>query len=405
MALIISGATCDAKPKIALGASKASMKEESTGEVLFMNWLSTVPPQAAAAARLKTKTLDAAFDDDDETTDVGGSETESSSGLSGAECGGVARHCRFGTTPLETIPATPVGTAGKPSFGSPPGLSRAAMRQARDACKVDASDVEVESSSDSSAVELEDGLEVATSISGAKCRFGSTSLETVPATPPQLAKLKTLAQAEFGTYSSPPGLSRASMRQARDAVNSQKMPAETSSTYMPPALRSAKKRDAREALLARAKQGAALLKDEAEAQRKTSVQKTLFIDELVEDVSEAGQGSSEDSSSERSAGKLSRCRFGGSALETVPTTPAAGTSFGSPPGLSRAAMRQARDACMQTGAVLPAAPAADRLTISPSGQPLTPPSMRSPKRRSFRDALLARARQEGPPAWSTAAPR
>merc|ERR1719345_682639 len=63
---------------------------------------------------------------------------------------GPNRQCRFGTTALETIPATPVATDARPSFGSPPGLSRAALRQARDAVRK-----VVESSSESSATEEE----------------------------------------------------------------------------------------------------------------------------------------------------------------------------------------------------------------------------------------------------------
>merc|ERR1712054_757914 len=45
------------------------------------------------------------------------------------------RQCRFGGSPLETVPATPVGRSAVLSVTSPPGLSRATMRQARDSYK------------------------------------------------------------------------------------------------------------------------------------------------------------------------------------------------------------------------------------------------------------------------------
>jgi len=135
----------------------------------------------------------------------------------------------------------------------------------------------------------------------------------------------------------------------------------------------------------------------------------IFIDDLKERTSELGRGSaSEESASELSAAE-GRCRFGHTALETVPSTPvgeAARPSLGSPPGLSRKAMRQARDAC-KAGSVGTASwgdrqasiMSTSPFTIIPDGKPLTPPALRSAKRRAARDALLASARHEIPTAW------
>lgn len=198
----------------------------------------------------------------------------------------------------------------------------------------------------------------------------------------------------------------------------------------PPALRSAKRRAAREALMLRAKQGAALLKQEAQMQRNAlSVDAEEFVPTGVlqadaesltlapescghevaaasfvgdvdgEKTTDTAQGSiSEDSSSESSAADGRRCRFGGTALETVPATPVGAVGVGSlasPPGLSRAAMRQARDA-YKAGAVATSSwgdcPASTQSTDTLSTKPMTPLALRSMKRRTVRDALLARAR-------------
>lgn len=198
----------------------------------------------------------------------------------------------------------------------------------------------------------------------------------------------------------------------------------------PPALRSAKRRAAREALMLRAKQGAALLKQEAQMQRNAlSVDAEEFVPTGVlqadaesltlapescgyevaapsfvgdvdgEQTTDMAQASiSEDSSSESSAADGRRCRFGGTALETVPATPVGAVGVGSlasPPGLSRAAMRQARDA-YKAGAVATSSwgdcPASTQSTDTLSTKPMTPLALRSMKRRTVRDALLARAR-------------
>lgn len=78
-----------------------------------------------------------------------------------------------------------------------------------------------------------------------------------------------------------------------------------------------------------------------------------------EETTDIGQGSSSDSESasgvscydgDSNLGR--RCRFGKTALETIPATPAQGSSAAfprSPPGLSRTSLRQARDACKSAG--------------------------------------------------------
>jgi len=139
--------------------------------------------------------------DDEPTTDVGqssasdASETESSSG---ASCGetvatrSLGKRCRFGRSSFATTPVTPSAATSAPT--SPPGLSRAAMRQARDSCKPDAAKA---------------------ILVGKSCRFGETAMGTVPNTPIAAAKLKALKK-ELG---SPPGLSHTEMRRDRDACN------------------------------------------------------------------------------------------------------------------------------------------------------------------------------------------
>jgi len=357
------------------------------------------------------------FGNDEETMDIGrdsASETESSSSMSGTELGAAGLNsgsrCRFGCTRLETMPATPVGTACRASQRSPPGLSRAAMRQARDACKAVQGTVIAEE-------------QTASLVAGKQCRFGSTSLETIPTTPPTERKLRALVK----TVVSPPGLSRASMRQARDACKLDAVPVRSwgdassvapSSTSMAltcitapfstAGVRSTKTRAAREAILLKAKQGASLLKFEGESQTKKAAS-PVFIDDLdsAEQTTDAGNGNtSEESASESSSTERSRCRFGGTTLETVPATPSGPSSVvscRSPPGLSRASMRQARDSFkMATGpssawgecptSPMRSASSSALLSISPCGKPLTPSTLRSAKRR----AAQARLQQELP---------
>jgi len=336
------------------------------------------------------------IDDDAElTTDIGesaaASETESSSGFSSTEREqgrALGRRCRFGSTALETIPATPVGAMAQASVASPPGLSRFAMRQARDALTGTS---EADTSCCSSAVDDD-----AVPLSSRPCRFGTTPLGTVPSTPPTTAKWKALAKANC--IRSPPGLSRAALRQARD---SQQIPT-TSWGGQQMASASPSKRRSRELLLQRAKDGAALLQAEAEARKRNAEsteaeeasQVVASADEQTSDVGHSS--SSEESSTESSAAEVQQCRFGCSPLETVPATPGAELSPASPPGLSRAAMRQARDSCKGVAGEKASMPV---LTIGPDGKAMTPPSMYSAKRREVRDALLARAREEGLTRW------
>jgi len=105
------------------------------------------------------------------------------------------------------------------------------------------------------------------------------------------------------------------------------------------------------------------------------------VEETLEAVhsSSAQAGSTADLPS--TAGR--QCRFGTTSWGTIPATPVSGhASVTSPPGLSRKAMRQARDACMAGTAtaidwVTCAAPV---LTINSSGKPMTPPAVRAAKR-------------------------
>jgi len=377
------------------------------------------------------------FDSDEETTDVGyssHSETEVTEGsvpLSACKCGhgtsvsGMARRCRFGSTPLETIPATPVGAAMR----SPPGLSRAAMRQARDQCRSSAIPAvsPVKKSSDVSSNKSKS--------SDRQCRFGSSQLGTVPRTPVGAGCWKAALAKAIG---SPPGLSRTSMRQERDACNAEALstswgscqksegaPSLRLSTALtigpcgspetPPALRAAKRRAAREALLLRTKQEAALLQVGVRAAFSSDADEQLcsyskFPKEAnaalahdfddCDQTTDVGHGSSSEaeSSSESSATEGRPCCFTGPSLRTIPIMSAA-----SPPGLSRAAMRQARDACKAEGLqgtswgschahAVPPLPSTALLTIGPKGNALTPPSMRSAKRRAGQDDLLVCAR-------------
>jgi len=356
------------------------------------------------------------FENDEETMDMGcgsNSETESSSSMSGTELGAVGSRCRFGCTRLETMPATPVGTACRASQRSPPGLSRTAMRQARDACKVDS----VQSRADA-------GEQTASLASGKQCRFGITSFGTIPATPPTEKKLRVLANA----VGSPPGLSRASMRQERDACKlgavpvtswgASSVPSSSAAMALSPtpsgvllsttAVRSAKTRAVREAMLLKARQGASQLKFEAESQAEKAPS-PVFIDDLdsADQTTDAGNGStSEEGASDSSSTERRRCRFGGTTLETVPATPSGTTSVvscRSPPGLSRASLRQARDACKVATVPIAAwgdchkspklsASSSALLSISACGKPLTPSSLQSAKRR----AALARLQQQPP---------
>jgi len=329
------------------------------------------------------------IDDDEQTTDFGlseASETESSSGVSGNEAGrSFTKRCRFGKTALETIPGTPAAgaslqmmsppglsratmrqardcattvdagaaacgkslcrfgttpfntvpktpTGGSTSQLSPPGLSRAAMRQARDACHPAVEPMTADASE---------------SASTRLCRFGQTALDTVPKTPVGAAKLKALKD----KLGSPPGLSRADMRKERDACKgadlrptSWRSAAEASPAAPPlfqPPVRAAK------TMLSKIKQEAARLKE-------LKMQRELDNSEEDLDASQESSSDEEDKIQIRSTTQDKRCRFDVTSLGTVPSTPVGeqaavpSTPVG---GLSRAAMRQARDARKSEAAI------------------------------------------------------
>jgi len=157
-------------------------------------------------------------------------------------------------------------------------------------------------------------------------RFGASQFETVPKTPVGGAKLKAYKKA----FGSPPGLSRTELRRTRDACKVA-FPASTSWGSCQTTLTAdASGRAPREALL-RIKQEAARLKDLKEAHVKSDTE-----------------------------------------------------SLASP---SRAAMRQARDSCKSRTA----------LTISSTGQPMTPPTMRTARQRAARDAASIGQTDSGRP--------
>jgi len=372
-------------------------------------------------------------DDEAETTDIGvgsASESESASEMSGAESSyAKSKRCRFGRTPLETIPATPVASMGAPGDASPPGLSRAALRQARDAVKVALPAPTLEVSPPATAEQPS----IPSLVNNRNCRFGSTALTTVPATPPKAGVWKAMAKA----LGSPPGLSRAEMRKARDGIKGTPLPptswgscakstdaapetlllgtSQSGASSTPMAVRTAKRRAAREAMVLAAREGAALIKAEAEALKRRNIEANRDLICAESGITHSSSDSSEPTtdgfvghSSEDSAAESSsheclpcssseegssagsslpegwNCRFGSSALQTVPATPAGkeAANMRSPPGLSRASLRQARDAV--------------KAQAPTWGQPAgaaTPPQLRTQKRQAMRDAMLARIRR------------
>jgi len=280
------------------------------------------------------------------------------------------------------------------TIGSPPGFSRKAMRQARDACKPESNIKPVSTA-----------------------RFGETPFGTVPKTPAGAAKLKALAQA----VGSPPGLSRAEMRRARDAC---KCPAllptswggrgiapiagldveATPATGMQNGARDRLGQMKREAALLRDLKNSQILEASkkmlnsagCETQRSDSLPR-----ETTGDACYATTVVAKSNSDGRSMDTF-HCRFGGTALGTVPTTPMeAEASMTSPPGLSRKAMRQARDS-LKTAAP-PSEPwrssMSTMLTIDPSGKPMTPPGARAARKQ------LAASMPSLPMLQATQAPR
>lgn len=280
-----------------------------------------------------TSMLDVA---EEEVTDIGpgsSSETESSSGQSGEECC-ASKQCRFGKSSLETVPATP--SAALPSFGSPPGFSRAAMREARDAYK-----------------------QIRNPVSTA--RFGETPFGTEPKTPSGGAKLKALAKA----FGSPPGLSRAELRRARDSC---KGPSLLPTAWGSPAATVDAEVD--EVVLTLDLTAAISGRTHSARDRLSKVKKEAsLLKELKSSDSLTKEKVSTSNACEPCTSDLHSCRFGSSSLGTIPSTPVESQmSLASPPGLSRRAMRQARDACkggLRTSESI--------LTISPFGKPMTPP--------------------------------
>jgi hypothetical protein len=110
----------DLKIKRLIGALKVATSE------------SRVPFQESSAQKVFGSAVIEQFTDSEPMTDVenpnnSGEDSSDSSVAEGQQC-----HC--GITVLETVPATPLGAT---SLLSPPGLSRAAMHQARDALKAD----------------------------------------------------------------------------------------------------------------------------------------------------------------------------------------------------------------------------------------------------------------------------
>jgi hypothetical protein len=320
--------------------------------------------------------------DDEATTDVGHSscsETESSSGLSGNEgCRSLGRRCRFGITSLETIPATP--SASTLPLNSPPGLSRAAMREARDAMKQapGANTTDGQSSSQSLPAEAFKGVTLS--------RFGETSFGTVPKTPVEKAKLKSLKS----IFGSPPGLSRAEKRQARDAcklTTTSWGSGEALATGVISGAGTAQER------LAKMKQNAANLKqipkvnDEENAAQSSSECDGDAEEQCCPDLSRSTSEGSE-ALSEGSAATAQNCRFHCTSLGTMPSTPAMNSaSPASPPGLSRKAMRQARDSYKVAPLASTSWGNSQALTINPSGKPMTPPAQRAAKQRAARDSV------------------
>lgn len=347
-----------------------------------------------------TSMLDAA---EAETTDIGqtsATETESSCASSDEDGHIVGKVCRFGMTSLETVPATP--SAGALSLTSPPGFSRAAMRQARDACKPESlvrSITETRSSGNASLVDA------VGSTSKTLCRFGVSAFGTVPKTPVNGSKWKALAE----VVGSPPGLSRAEERQSRDAC---KAPIAAATTWGRAACQLAgspdpfafdsamgtSKRHVARGKLVRMKQEAALLKEIPSRSGRSDFDSQdieVSCHDLAdtEDAIDVGHSSSseEECPLDVFGTQEQQCRFGSTSLGTHPKTPKnASGAFSSPPGLSRKAMRQARDSCKGWSAASTTSwascSAGAAFTINPSGKPMTPVAERAAKRRASRDA-------------------
>lgn len=301
--------------------------------------------------------------DDGATTDIGqssASDNESSSGASSSEgYRSLGRRCRFGVSPLETIPATPSASQSLP-VKSPPGFSRAAMREARDSCVQEASAGTSDTTSPDADAPASTGITLS--------RFGETSFGTVPKTPVGNAKWKNLK----GVFGSPPGLSKTERRRERDACKGVGVAQASWGSSEVLATGGASGTDRRQAAhgkLAKMKGDAALLKD------------------LTHSSASESDTDFEQSASQSRQTEDRNCRFDITALGTMPSTPARKeASISSPPGMSRKTMRQARDACVKS-ATSWGAHKSDALTINASGKPMTPPTERAARQRAARDAM------------------
>jgi len=153
-----------------------------------------------------------------------------------------------------------------------------------------------------------------------RCRFGITTLGTVPSTP----------AGEKKPCASPPGLSRkAAMREARDAYK------------------------------------ARILQENQDTDVAAAHEQSVDVEDSVGAKSNSSSvGATADASNDAVLRESTRCRFGSTTMGTTPSTPVGGPILcASPPGLSRkAVMRQERDACK---AVVSRSSTDVALTISP----------------------------------------
>jgi len=281
------------------------------------------------------------------------------------------KRCLFGENSFGTVPAMRGATS---AVGSPPGLSRAALRRERDSLKASANP---------------------------NARFVETQFGTVPKTPSGASGLQNLAKA----FGSPPGLSRSEMRKERDACKAANLPtkwtsrdatADTKSSGFLLTPESDKHKTATDRLR-EAKQESAWFKD-LRSGSPSSTRSSSEATPLRGTSSSSGsmtKESSTDSLSELLASTTHRCCFGTTDLGTVPSASLWGESkVPSPPGLSRKALRQARDSCKgKLSSDHPwTASAGTLLTIKPSGVSL--PKLFSNERRRLAEGGLATLRQD-----------
>jgi len=124
------------------------------------------------------------------------------------------------------------------------------------------------------------------------------------------------------------------------------------------------------------RQEAALLKDLKKTEKSEKIQ------DSVAESSESDQTceTEAETSTDESSVKVQQCRFSAMSLGTTPSTPSGGqVSCRSPPGLSRQAMRELRDAFGQAQTITSKSwrsQAGAALVIDPAGKPATPPALR-----------------------------